>query len=214
MQKAFISLYLENRPLIADDVAAIQRWMFLKHCLHMRAYQPDHFIAPSTNGQSLLEEQSVEIKRMRMRQYEEIWRSYRETNSVPSDYRFFLSKGLNPKLTGIFNYVPVEAFVLEESGEFVILSSHLTFLFAMGDFQGVVTNDPILANTISGAIQKGKNEKLAYELIDGARFGPIQDAINFIDFEDYILTNLEVRTGHILRRSNVSLPGPLAITLT
>lgn len=84
MQRAFVSFYLEDHALSIKDVEAVRRWMLLKLCLHMRAYQIDPVRVSSLVGKPL-----EAVKRMRMKRYEKIWQNFRATNVVPRDYRFF-----------------------------------------------------------------------------------------------------------------------------
>jgi hypothetical protein len=199
MEASFISNYLGNEIITSDNAISIRRWMFLKFCLHMRAYQAD------ISGISLLSEKSIAaIRNSRADIYEEIWKKFRHGDYIPSEYRFYISKGQHPLQVGIFNYASLDILSVI-SDTYTDYSLSLTCLFSVGEFIGFVTNDIGIIEAISNATHKTKSNKIVYELNSGIEDGPINNTVKYSFIEEYVLSTLEFtrKTKGKFRRSRV-----------
>ncbi len=195
MQRSFVSIYLKNRAPTNDDVVAISRWMFLKLCLYRRAYQINQLA-----GLGFEEGQASWANGIRSGQRQRLSFDFRATNSVPANYHFFICQGLPPLHYGTFNYVP-EDFFLTRSDKIEGVGGMETCLFAVGEFQSIVTSDPILSYKLNSARTGHTNEKVVHKLQLDEAIEQLRTPVHFLNVEDYVLSHLDRGNEKKLRRS-------------
>lgn len=183
MKAAFIRIYRQSGPLDAKHIDAVRNWMFLKLCFHMRAHQPP----------------AVGEFKVTADDYKKIWHKFGSSRTIPSDFRFFLSRGQDPMTYGTFNYIPFGARIEMSDGAAALDMNH-TCMFEVGEFQGLVTNASFIADELSVANLSERQSPIV-ELVPGCALGPLVERAQFSKLEERVLRLIEARKKTVLRRT-------------